>query len=260
MTAILVAMAALLGLAVGSFLNVVIARVPAGESVAHPRSRCPGCTGQIGPRDNVPVVSWLLLRGRCRTCNMRISPRYPFVELLTALLFVVLALHFGVAAELPAFLYLAAVGLALAFIDIDTRRLPNALVLPSYLVGALLLAGAVGLGASPARLAGAGLGMVALYGIYFAIAFAYPAGMGFGDVKLAGVLGLYLGWIGWGAVAVGFMAGFLLGGVAGVALMALRRGTRKSALPFGPFMLLGTLVAILAGPAIATSWITAFSA
>ena len=131
MTALLIGACALLGLLVGSFLNVVIARVPAGESVVSPRSRCPGCHTEISPRDNIPVLSWLVLRGKCRTCSMSISSRYPIVELLTAIVFASFAWHFGWSAVLLAFLYLGAIGVALAMIDLDVRRLPDVIVLPS---------------------------------------------------------------------------------------------------------------------------------
>ncbi len=139
MTAALLLPVVLLGLAIGSFLNVVIHRVPRGESVVSPPSACPSCNNAIRPRDNVPVAGWLLLKGRCRDCQAPISPRYPLVEAATAGLFVVMALRFGLDPVLPAYLYLAAVGLALALIDLDCKRLPDALTLPSYPVAAGLL-------------------------------------------------------------------------------------------------------------------------
>ncbi len=247
MTASLIAGSGLLGLLIGSFLNVVVHRVPLGQSVVHPPSACPGCSRAIRPRDNVPVLSWLFLRGRCRDCRRPISPRYPLVELGTGVLFAVLAARFGLDAVLPAFLYLGAVGLALALIDLDVRRLPDALTLPSYPVALVLLGLAALVGSDSGSLLRAVLGGLAMFVLYFALCFAYPAGMGFGDVKLSGVLGLYLGWLGWGVWAVGLFLGFLLGGVFGVALMLRGRGGRKTAVPFGPFMLLGVLVAIVFG-------------
>ncbi len=234
----------LIGLLIGSFLNVVIHRVPAGESIVSPPSRCPGCGSLISPRDNIPVVSWLLLRGRCRTCHEPISARYPLVELLTAVMFALMAWRFGLAWDLPAYLYLAAVGVALAAIDLDTKRLPNVIVLPSYPVAAVLFL-------LPAVLEGqwddyvrAIAGAAALFGVFFLLALIYPAGMGFGDVKLAGVLGAYLAWLGWAALVVGGFLGFALGAVVGVAMMVAGRAGRRTALPFGPFMLLGALLAI----------------
>jgi leader peptidase (prepilin peptidase)/N-methyltransferase len=244
----------LLGLLIGSFLNVVIHRVPSGASVVSPPSACPACGKPIRPRDNVPVVGWLLLRGRCRDCGEPISARYPLVELTCAALFAIMALRFGLVAELPAFLYLAAVGLALAMIDLDTKRLPDVLTLPSYVVGGVLLAIPAMVDARGDDLVRGLLGAAVAFGLYFALCFAYPAGMGFGDVKLSGVLGLYLGFLGWGELAVGLFAGFLLGGLFGVVLMAARRGGRKTAVPFGPFMLLGTLLAVLVGGDLAQAY------
>jgi leader peptidase (prepilin peptidase)/N-methyltransferase len=251
-----VVFAGVLGLAIGSFLNVVIWRVPRGESVVRPPSHCPGCDREIGPRDNVPVLSWLLLRGRCRHCATKISVRYPAVELLTAVLFAVVAYRIGPAPELPAYLYLAAVGLALAAIDLDHRRLPNALTLPSYLVMAVLLTVASAATGDWWALVRAGLAMAAFYGALFAVAVAVPRGMGFGDVKLAGVLGLALGWLGWGELLVGFFLGFAYGGLVSLALIALGRAGRKTAVPFGPFLVAGALTAVLYGDALASLYVT----
>jgi leader peptidase (prepilin peptidase) / N-methyltransferase len=244
-------LAGVLGLIIGSFLNVVVWRVPRGESITHPPSHCPACGADVRPRDNVPVVSWLLLRGRCRDCKAPISARYPLVELATAVVFVVLAARIGLEPGLPAFLYLGAIGVALALIDLDVKRLPNAIVLPSYAVAAVLLGAAAVFGHDGGNYLRAGLGMAALFGFYFVLALVYPAGMGFGDVKLAGVLGAYLGWLGWAEVVTGAFLGFLFGGVVGMALMATRRAGRKSQVPFGPFMLAGAFVAILWGSALA---------
>ena len=251
MTWLLVVCTALVGLVIGSFLNVVIWRVPRGESVVRPPSHCPGCGHEIRPRDNVPVLSWLLLRGRCRDCGTGISVRYPLVEAGTAVVFGVLTLAIGLEPELPAFLYLGAVGVALAMIDIDVKRLPDAIVLPSYPVAAVLLTVAAAVDGSWEDLLRAGLGMVALYAFYFLLALVYPAWMGFGDVKLAGILGLFLGWLGLAEVVSGGFLGFLFGGVVGGGLVLVRRAGRKSKIPFGPFMLAGALVAILWGGALA---------
>ncbi|HLL66660.1 MAG TPA: prepilin peptidase [Micromonosporaceae bacterium] len=241
----------MLGLAVGSFLNVVIYRVPRDESLLRPGSHCPHCETPIKPWHNVPVLGWLLLRGRCATCRERISARYPLVELGTAALFVAVTARFGLTAELPAYLYLAAIAVALTMIDFDVRRLPDAIVFPSYIVGALLLIPAT-VAHADWWSAGRGLlAMVALFSFYLAITLVYPGGMGFGDVKLAGLLGLYLGWLGWSSVLIGTFAGFLLGGLMGVALLAARRASRKSALPFGPSMLAGAMLAVFATSPIA---------
>jgi leader peptidase (prepilin peptidase)/N-methyltransferase len=247
---------ALLGLLIGSFLNVVVWRVPRGESVVSPPSACPGCGKAIRPRDNVPVLGWLVLRGKCRDCGEPISLRYPLVEAGTAGLFVVMALRFGVDAVLPAYLYLAAVGLALGLIDIDVKRLPDVLTLPSYgVAGALLTLAAVTQGEWH-HLLRAGLGALVVFAVYFAIWFAYPAGMGFGDVKLSGVLGAYLGWVSWSAVAVGVFSGFLYGGLFGIGVVLLAEGGRKTKVPFGPFMLLGALTGILVGPQLADAYLS----
>ena len=246
--AVLVVVAAVLGLLVGSFLNVVVHRVPRGESVVRPPSRCPGCGQRIRARHNVPVFGWLVLRGRCAGCGTRISVRYPLVELGTGVLFALLALRFG-PPDLPAFLSFGAIGIALALIDLDCRRLPDAIVLPSYPVLAVLLTASAWWRDDWWSLVRTGIGGVALFGFYLVLALAYPAGMGFGDVKLAGVLGGILAYVSWAALLIGAFGGFLLGAVAGVVVLATGKGGRKTALPFGPFMIAGALVAVFAaGP------------
>jgi leader peptidase (prepilin peptidase)/N-methyltransferase len=244
----------LLGLAIGSFLNVVIWRVPRKESIAHPSSHCPKCEAPISPRDNVPVLSWLLLRGRCRTCADPISPRYPLVEVGTAALFVAFGIHFGIHADLPAYLYIAAVGVALAMIDIDLMRLPDILTLPSYPVGLALLGIAAWVDDAPHAFVRALIGMAALAAFYGLAWLLYPAGMGLGDVKLAGVVGLYLGWLGWGQLAVGAFAAFAVGAVVSIAIVGFKGGGRKTRVPFGPFMLIGLLIGIFAGHALAHAY------
>lgn len=250
MTAFLIAACALLGLVIGSFLNVVIYRVPRGESVVHPRSRCPGCGTEITPRDNIPVLSWLLLRGRCRSCGEPISWRYPAIELLTAVMFAVMAVRFGLTWPLPAYLYLAAIGVALAMIDLDVKRLPDPLTLPSYVVGGLLLLLPAALDGQWGDYGRAWLAALALFAFYFVLVLVYPRGMGFGDVKLAGVVGLYLGFLGWGVLVVGAFLGFAIGAVVSIGLMVLGRAGRKSKVPFGPYMLVGALIGILWGQAL----------
>lgn len=246
--AVLVVAAAVLGLLVGSFLNVVIHRVPRGESVVRPPSHCPGCGQTIKARHNVPVFGWLVLRGRCAGCGARISVRYPLVELGTAVLFALLALRLD-PPDLPAFLFFGAIGIALALIDVDCRRLPNAIVLPSYPVLAILLTASAWWRGDWWSLARAGIGGAALFGFYLLLALAYPAGMGFGDVRLAGLLGGILAYLSWPALLIGAFGGFLLGAVAGVVVLATGKGGRKTALPFGPFMIAAALVAVFAaGP------------
>lgn len=243
----------LLGLVGGSFLNVVAHRVPLGRSVVRPRSACPACGHEVRARDNVPVLSWLLLRGRCRDCGEPIAPRYPLVELGTGVLFLLTFLVLeqrNLLGVLPAALYLAAISIALAAIDLDTRRLPNAIVLPSYPVLALLLVLASALEADWWALARAGMGGAALWLLYFLVMLAKPGGMGFGDVKLAGLLGAALGWFGWGSLVVGAFSAFLLGGLFSVGLLLAGRAGRKSAIPFGPWMLLGAWIGIFLGEAL----------
>ena len=247
------------GLLVGSFLNVVIWRVPRGESVVSPPSACPECGHEIRWYDNIPVISWLVLRGHCRDCHAKISGRYPLVEFGTGLLFSYMAWIFGFSWELPAFIYLAAISMALGLIDYDVKRLPNVIVLPSYVVaGVLLLVPAI-LDGSWGSYVNAWLGALALFGFYFVLALIYPAGMGFGDVKLAGVLGLYLGWLGWGPLIVGGFLGFLLGALVGVAMMIQRRAGGKTAIPFGPFMLVGALLAITIGDGVTDRYLDLLS-
>lgn len=249
LTALLV-IVALLGLAIGSFLNVVIYRLPAGLSIVRPPSHCPACDAPIRARHNVPVLGWLMLRGRCADCGAPISPRYPLVELGTGVLFVLATLLAWNRAQLPlapALLYLAAIGMALAFIDLDVRRLPNAIVLPSYPVLAALLLFASAWSGDWWALARAGIGGIALFGFYLLLVLVYPAGMGWGDVKLSGLLGAVLGYVGWSALIVGAFAGFFFGAIVAVIALALGRAGRKSALPFGPFMIIGAAFGIALG-------------
>ena len=254
MTAALAVLCGVLGLVIGSFLNVVIWRVPRDESIVSPPSHCPNCNNPIAPRDNVPVISWLVLRGRCRHCGNPISARYPLVELATGLLFATFALKFGAHAVLPAYLYLAGVGVALAMIDFDHHRLPDALTLPSYPVALALfgIAAATDVGHTPFLRGLEGLG--ALFGFYALLWLVYPAGMGLGDVKMSGLLGLYLGWLGWGQLVIGAFAAFVVGGLVGIGVILFVGGGRKTKVPFGPFMLIGTLIGIYLGHPIAHAY------
>ena len=265
----------LFGTFIGSFLNVVAYRVPLKRSIVSPPSACPTCGARIKGYDNIPVLSWLLLRGKCRGCSSAISVRYPLVELGTAVFFGVVAWAFLPAVSdaiqtqagpsiiaavlvLVAFLYLAAVSVALALIDLDTHTLPNAIVLPSYVVGAALLGAAAILGGDYGALLWAGIGMAALWIAYLLMALAYPGGMGFGDVKLAGVLGLFLGYLGWGQLVVGAFSAFLLGGLFSIVLLVTRKANRKSGIPFGPWMLGGAWVGALLGEPILHGYLTVF--
>lgn len=256
-TALLIA-SGLLGLLIGSFLNVVVYRVPAGKSIVSPPSACPHCGAPVRAYDNIPVVSWLVLRAKCRDCGAPISLRYILVELTTGILFVLVAWRFAAGIELAstsnllvarlivliAFLYLAAISVALVLIDVDTHRLPNVLTLPSYVVGVALLLAASALGGEWGALLRAVASMAILVAAYLIMAIVYRGGMGLGDVKLAGVIGLFLGWIGWGSLLVGAFSAFLLGGIFGVILLLSRRANRRSGIPFGPWMVIGAAVGV----------------
>jgi len=254
----LLVVVAVLGLAIGSFLNVVIYRVPQGQSLVAPASHCPHCGSAVRNRHNIPVLGWLVLRGRCADCAAPISARYPLVEAFTALAFVLVTWRLASLDRLdglPAWLYWTSVAIALAAIDLDCHRLPNAIVLPSYPVLAVLLAAPALWQRDYPPLLRAGIGAVALFGGYFALALAYPKGMGFGDVKLAGLVGAMLGWLSYSALLVGAFAAFLLGGVVGVAVIASRRGTGKTPLPFGPFMITAVAVALYAAQPLADGYL-----
>jgi leader peptidase (prepilin peptidase)/N-methyltransferase len=245
----------LLGLVVGSFLNVVIHRVPLGQSVVRPASACPGCGAAVRGRHNVPVIGWLVLRGRCADCHALISVRYPLVELGTGLAFAGLGWAFADSYVLPALLWLAAAGIALGVIDLDTRRLPDVIVGFSFVavLGLLVVASAASGDWEP--LGRAVLGAAASYALFRLLRLAWPAGMGGGDVKLAGLLGLVTAWLGWDALAVGVFAGFGLGAAVGAALMVTGRAGRRTALPFGPFLVVGAFVGVLAGAPLAGAYL-----
>jgi leader peptidase (prepilin peptidase) / N-methyltransferase len=235
----LLVLAAPLGLIIGSFLNVVAYRLPRGESIVKPRSRCTSCGTEVRARDNVPLVSWLVLRGRCRHCDAQISARYPAVELATGLVFALVALARGPHLELLIDLPFAAMLIAVADIDLEHRIVPNRILAPMA-VWAVAASALVRPGKLPELLiAGA-----AAFTLLLVAALAYPGGMGMGDVKLAGVMGLCLGV----PVAPALLIAFLAGSIVGVAIM-LRHGAgaRKRAVPFGPFLALGGLVALVAG-------------
>lgn len=248
----LTAAAALFGLIVGSFLSVVSYRVPRKQSIVKPRSRCPGCDVEIAPRDNVPVASWLLLRGRCRRCGIRISARYPLTEIATGGLFAAAALRFGPTFELIAFAVLFAALVAITVIDLELRLVPKAIVWPVVAAGVVLLSAASIAQSDPARMIDAVAGAAAAFGVLFLIHLVSPRGMGFGDVRLALLLGLYLGWVSPAHVGLGLFAAFVFGGVGGVVALALGR-SRRSALPFAPFLAAGTVLAVLVGEPI-LSW------
>jgi leader peptidase (prepilin peptidase)/N-methyltransferase len=248
MLGLLIGLCAVLGLVVGSFLNVVIYRVPRNESIVTPRSACPTCGASIRERDNIPVVSWLVLRGRCRSCQAPISARYPLVELACAALFAGTAARFGRQWDLPAFLALFAGLLALSCIDVERMILPKKIVYPlTVVVAALLLLAAAETGNWHAYVVGA-ICAAGWFIVFFALNFASPRVLGFGDVRLSLVLGLSLGWLGVGYVLLGFFAANVIGAVVGIALIATKHMERQARIPYGVFLASGCALAVFAGP------------
>jgi leader peptidase (prepilin peptidase)/N-methyltransferase len=244
-------MAGAFGLLLGSFLNVVAYRLPRGESLVLPGSRCPSCSTPIKPYDNVPVLSWLMLRGRCRACREPVSWRYPVVEGATALLLVAVVLAKG--ADRDVWLGVAFVLLLVpvTLIDIDHRIIPNKLMLVGMVVSIGLVLATQPEDLTEHLIAAAGAG-----GFLLLAALAYPAGMGMGDVKLAGVMGLFLGRSAGAAMLVALVAGSVVG-----ALIIARKGAkegRKTAIPFGPYLAVGGLVALFAGDAIVDWYVHTF--
>jgi leader peptidase (prepilin peptidase)/N-methyltransferase len=233
------AFAAPFGLVIGSFLNVVAYRLPRGESLVAPPSHCPGCDTPIKPWDNIPLLSWIFLRGRCRSCSERISPRYPLVELATAVLFGALVLARGLTDDLVVLLPFAAMLIAVADIDLEHRIVPNRIVVPMAVYG--VVASAVVRTELLPELLIAG---AAAFTFLLLAALIHPAGMGMGDVKLAGVMGLYLG----ASIVPALLIAFLSGSIVGLAIVA-RSGAkgRKQGVPFAPFLALGAVVALFAG-------------
>lgn len=237
----------LAGLAIGSFLNVVIYRVPAGMSVVSPPSACPSCGTPVAPRDNIPVLSWLLLRGRCRNCSNPISVRYPIIEGLTAVVFALIAVRLGSTWTLLPELAFAGGLIALAAVDMERYLLPRAIVYPTSVLVAVGLIVAAGLEDRWSHLGEAVACGAVAFAIFFTINFVRPAWMGFGDVRLAGLMGLALGWLGAWYLLVGFLVANLAGAVLGVALMSLGRANRRTPLPYGVFLAAGSILAILVG-------------
>jgi len=244
--------AATFGLIIGSFLNVVAHRLPGRTSLAMPASRCPSCEVPIKAYDNIPVLSWLILRGRCRSCSQPIAARYPLVEAFTAVLFAaVVAVHLADTAALVLGLVLVAFLVPIALIDLDHRIIPNRLTLPAAVL-ALVLGTALDPGGEVERL----IAGVAACLVLALPSLLHPKGMGLGDAKLMGVLGLYLG----AAVAPAFLVALLVGMAGGIAIIARKGMTkgRKTAIPFGPFLALGGVVGVLAGDQLVSLYLTAF--
>jgi leader peptidase (prepilin peptidase)/N-methyltransferase len=245
---------ALLGLAIGSFLNVVIYRVPRHLSIVRPGSACPTCAQPIANRDNVPLLSWVLLRGKCRHCHSPISVRYPLVELLTAVVFTLTAWRVGPHLDLVAFLVLDASLVALALIDLEMLLLPRAIVYPTLAGVAAMLTVTAGVDHQWRRLAVAALCALSWFVVFFVMNFLSPRSLGFGDVRLSLVLGLALGWLGVGEVIVGFFVSNLVGAVVGVTLILTKKMRRDQPIPYGVFLAIGTLLTVLGGPMILAHW------
>jgi leader peptidase (prepilin peptidase) / N-methyltransferase len=245
-----IALSAIGGAILGSFLNVVAHRLPKGESLVRPGSRCPECGTAVAPYDNVPVLSWLVLRGRCRHCGARISARYPVIELITAVAFAAVVAVRGADDDLLLELPFVAALIGLAAIDLEHRILPNKIVYPlaAWGVGATLLVDRGDI--AEHLIAGAGAFVALLL-----VVIAYPAGMGMGDVKLAGVMGLFLGLSVLPALLVAFFTGSLVG-----LVMIAREGAaaRKKAVPFGVFLAIGGLAGVLVGPELIELYETRF--
>jgi leader peptidase (prepilin peptidase) / N-methyltransferase len=238
----------LFGFAIGSFINVVAYRVPLKRSVLSPRSQCPNCQHPISWRENIPVVSWLLLRGRCSECGAGISARYLVVETTTAVVFAGTAVVIGIEPVLPAYLWFTGVTIALILTDIDHKLIPNRILYPGIVVGAVLLVGGALVAGDSQSALRALLAGGAYFGALLVIALVAPAGgFGFGDVKLAILLGMFTGYLGWGQVSVAFFFAFLLGGILSILLLLTGLKGRKDAIPFGPYLVLGAYVAIVAG-------------
>ncbi len=239
------------GMVAGSFISVVAHRVPRGISIVAPRSRCPSCGTQIAAHDNIPVLSWLLLRGRCRSCGARIPALYPLVELGLGIAFLLTAIVlWDQPAQLALGLVFVATLAAITLTDLERRIIPNRILLVSALLGLAIAAVA-----DPASLPERAIAAAAAGGLLLLTALAYPSGMGMGDVKLAALMGLYLG----AAVAPALLIGFLSGALVGLAMIAREGGAaRKKGVPFGPFLALGGLVGLLAGNEIIDWYLSTF--
>jgi len=257
MPAIVLLFAFLLGIAVGSFLNVVVYRLPKGQSILWPASHCPRCSRPLTWRDNIPVMGWLLLQGRCRYCSGKISPRYPVIELITGLLFLLVAWRFDQPLTVLGYCGLISWLLTLSLIDLDTMRLPNALT-QSGLVTGLAFSSAAGWveadGVATQQLIAQGLmasmlaaviGLWLFEGIAFVASVSFgQTAMGGGDAKLAAMLGA---WLGWPLLLVATVLACVMGSLFGILGLALGRIQRRQAVPFGPFLALGAVIAIFAG-------------
>ncbi len=244
MTTIFLISLGLLGLCVGSFLNVVAYRVPRKLPLAMDRSKCAHCSTEIKPFDLIPVFSWLILRGKCRSCHEKIHWRYPLVELVTCLAWVLVGAEFGFNWDTPAYLVFVSGLIAISSVDFEMYIIPNRIVYPTGFACLALLTLAAAMTHDWHSYKMALLGSLCAWSFLLVVHLISPRGMGFGDVRLSAVIGLMLGWIDLMRVVVGLFFGFALGAFIGVGLIALRIATRKTAIPFGPFLAMGAFLAL----------------
>ena len=247
--------AGFVGLLIGSFVNVVAYRIPQGISVITPASACPSCGHEIRSRDNLPVIGWLMLRGRCRDCDAPISIRYPMVEAATAGTFAAAAGLLGPVWVLPAYLWFGGVTIALVLTDLDIKRIPNRILYPGTIVAAILLGGGAALDGDLAQFGRALIGGAGYFSLLLLVALVARGGFGFGDVKLAFLLGMFTAYRAWGSLFVAVLGSFVIGGLLSIGLLAARRVGRKDAIPFGPSMVLGSYVGIAFGESLARWYI-----
>lgn len=246
---------ALIGLYVGTYLDLLIDRVPQKRGVRPLRAGCRACLDASDEARRLPLVPWVLRGARCPACSEPVSIRYALVEVATAGLFAAAALRFGADAALPAYLVFFASLLAVSVIDLEHQIIPNRIVYPTIIVCLPLLALAAVAHGDMGRLGRALVGGGGAWALLLVVHLISPSGMGFGDVRLAFVLGLFLGWLSLGHVAVGLFLGFLLGAVVGVGLVIVTRRDRKDAVPFGPFLAAGASLAVLVGSPLIDWWL-----
>jgi len=255
MSAAIEAVAGVVGLAIGSFVGVVADRLPRHESVVSPASHCIACSAPIRTYDNIPLASYVMLKGRCRVCGAHIPARDALLEVATGVLFVLVAWRIPSVLALPAYCVLAASLVAMSAIDIEHMRIPTALVYSTGLLGAPLLVLASAGTHRWSALLGALIGGAAAFAAFFALFFAVPKGIGFGDVRLAGLCGAFLGWLGYRYVLVGFVLSFLVAGLPAIVLLATGKVQRRTRIPFGPFLAAGTMITVLFGAPIISAWV-----
>ena len=248
------AVTGVVGLLIGSFVGVVVDRVPRQESIVLPPSHCVACSAPIRAYDNIPVVSYVVLRGRCRACGAHIPPRDALLELGTGILFVLLAWRLNSAWALPAYCVLAASAVAISAIDVEHMRIPSALVYATAALGAPLLVLASAGTHHWSALESAAIGGAIAFAAFFTLFYAVPRGIGFGDVRFAGLCGGFLGWLGYREVIAGFLLSFVVAGVPAALLLAMHKVKRQTKIAFGPFLAAGTVITVLFGAPIIHAW------